>query len=74
MTEQTISGPPLPPLATLARIRFVLVGTTHTGNLGAAARAMKTMGLTRLELANPRSPPDAEAISPAFNFFRQLLQ
>ena len=63
MTEPTITPPLPPPLATLARIRFVLVGTTHTGNLGAAARAMKTMGLTRLELANPRSPPDAQALA-----------
>ncbi len=50
---------------TLARIRFVLVETTHTGNLGAAARAMKTMGLARLELVRPRHPPDAEALARA---------
>ena len=30
----------------LDQIRFVLVGTTHPGNIGASARAMKTMGLT----------------------------
>jgi tRNA (cytidine32/uridine32-2'-O)-methyltransferase len=39
------------------------VETTHTGNLGAAARAMKTMGLTRLELASPRQLPDAQALA-----------
>ena len=50
---------------TLARIRCVLVETTHTGNLGAAARALKTMGLTRLELVKPRHPPDAEALARA---------
>ncbi|WP_020502948.1 RNA methyltransferase [Lamprocystis purpurea] len=50
---------------TLARIRCVLVETTHTGNLGAAARALKTMGLSRLELVKPRHPPDAEALARA---------
>jgi tRNA (cytidine32/uridine32-2'-O)-methyltransferase len=49
----------------LGRIRFVLVETTHTGNMGAAARAMKTMGLSRLELVKPRQPPDAEALARA---------
>ncbi len=49
----------------LARIRFVLVETTHTGNIGAVARAMKTMGLSRLELVAPRHPPDAEALARA---------
>ena len=33
-----------------ARIRIVMVGTQHPGNLGAAARAMKTMGLARMVL------------------------
>ena len=45
----------------LARIRVVLVGTSHPGNVGAAARAMKTMGLTRLVLVSPRAYPHAEA-------------
>jgi tRNA (cytidine32/uridine32-2'-O)-methyltransferase len=49
----------------LPRIRCVLVETTHTGNLGAAARAMKTMGLSRLALVNPRQGPDAEALAMA---------
>jgi len=49
----------------LSRIRCVLVETTHTGNLGAAARAMKTMGLTRLTLVNPKQRPDAEALARA---------
>ncbi|MGE5153363.1 MAG: RNA methyltransferase [Bdellovibrio bacteriovorus] len=49
----------------LERIRCVLVETTHTGNLGAAARALKTMGLTRLALVNPKQPPDAEALARA---------
>ncbi|MCE3046112.1 RNA methyltransferase [Legionella sp. 16cNR16C] len=42
-------------------IRIVLVGTTHPGNIGSAARAMKTMGLTRLYLVNPKSFPDLRA-------------
>ena len=42
-------------------IRFVLVETRHPGNLGAAARAMQTMGLTELTLVAPERFPDAEA-------------
>ncbi|MGQ9830291.1 MAG: RNA methyltransferase [Thermochromatium sp.] len=49
----------------LARIRFVLVGITHSGNIGAVARAMKTMGLSRLELVAPRQRPDAESLARA---------
>jgi TrmH family RNA methyltransferase len=47
------------------RIRFVLVGTTHPGNIGAAARAMKTMGLFKLHLVSPKIYPDAEATARA---------
>ena len=39
-------------------IVFVLVGTTHAGNLGAAARAMKTMGFDRLRLVEPYCAAD----------------
>lgn len=39
-------------------IRIVLVATSHPGNIGSAARAMKTMGLERLYLVSPRSFPD----------------
>jgi TrmH family RNA methyltransferase len=42
-------------------IRFVLVGTTHPGNIGAAARAMKTMALHRLHLVAPASFPHPQA-------------
>ena len=38
------------------RLRFVLVGTSHPGNIGAAARAIKTMGFSELVLLNPRFP------------------
>jgi len=40
--------------AALDRIRIVLVSTSHPGNVGAAARAMKVMGLSRLALVSPR--------------------
>ena len=36
------------------RLRFVLVDTSHPGNVGAAARAMRTMGFSDLVLVNPR--------------------
>lgn len=39
--------------------------TTHPGNIGAAARAMKTMGLSRLYLINPRHFPDPQATAMA---------
>ncbi|MDI5985409.1 RNA methyltransferase [Halomonas sp. M4R5S39] len=45
----------------LSNIRIVLVQTYHPGNIGASARAMKTMGLTDLVLVNPRRYPDPEA-------------
>lgn len=46
-------------------IQFVLLGTTHSGNIGAAARAMKTMGVTQMALVKPKEFPNAEAISRA---------
>jgi len=45
----------------LSRIRVVLCRPSHPGNIGAAARAMKTMGLDRLYLVQPKSFPDDEA-------------
>lgn len=47
--------------APAARIRIVLVGTQHPGNIGAAARAIKTMGLRRLALVAPQRYPHADA-------------
>ena len=44
-------------------IRIVLVGTQHPGNIGSAARAMKTMGLSHLVLVAPLRYPDPEAVS-----------
>ncbi|MCI0401866.1 MAG: tRNA (cytosine(32)/uridine(32)-2'-O)-methyltransferase TrmJ [Gammaproteobacteria bacterium] len=46
-------------------IRVVLVATTHAGNIGAAARAMKGMGHRRLYLVNPKTFPCAEATARA---------
>ena len=42
-------------------VTIILVGTTHPGNIGATARAMKNMGLNELRLVNPKSFPDPEA-------------
>lgn len=46
-------------------IRIVLVETSHPGNIGAAARAMKNMGLSRLYLVQPAQFPHADATSRA---------
>ena len=42
-------------------IRVVLVETSHPGNIGAVARAMKNMGLSQLVVVRPRSFPGPEA-------------
>lgn len=47
--------------AGFGRVRMVLVGTQHPGNIGSAARALKTMGLSRLVLVAPERFPHAEA-------------
>ncbi|HSR62164.1 MAG TPA: TrmH family RNA methyltransferase, partial [Gammaproteobacteria bacterium] len=46
-------------------IRIVMVATTHPGNIGAAARAMKTMGQENLYLVNPKIFPSAEVTARA---------
>ena len=46
----------------LDQIRIVLVNTTHSGNVGAAARAMKNMGVTQLVLVDPIAEIDGDAI------------
>ncbi|MBI2960923.1 MAG: RNA methyltransferase [Betaproteobacteria bacterium] len=48
-------------IAPLSRIRVVLAQPSHPGNIGAAARAMKTMGLDRLYLVRPLRFPDPQA-------------
>ncbi|MEW8070368.1 MAG: RNA methyltransferase [Candidatus Thiodiazotropha endolucinida] len=49
----------------LKNIRIVLVDTSHPGNIGAAARAMKNMSLRQLHLVTPRHYPHQEATSRA---------
>ncbi len=49
----------------LENIRFALINTSHAGNIGAAARAMKVMGLSQLHLIQPSDYPSAEATARA---------
>ncbi|MCM2680152.1 tRNA (cytosine(32)/uridine(32)-2'-O)-methyltransferase TrmJ [Echinimonas agarilytica] len=47
----------------LDQVRIILVGTTHSGNIGSAARAMKTMGLKHLYLVDPQVEIDGKSIA-----------
>lgn len=49
----------------LKNIKVVLVGTTHSGNIGASARAMKTMGLSKLVLVAPKAEIDGKTMAMA---------
>ena len=49
----------------MSRLRVVLINTTHPGNIGATARAMKVMGLTNLHLVTPKTYPSADATAMA---------
>lgn len=49
----------------LQNIRVVLVNTSHPGNIGGAARAMKNMGLSQLVLVQPEDFPSGEAVARA---------
>ncbi|MCU1719549.1 tRNA (cytosine(32)/uridine(32)-2'-O)-methyltransferase TrmJ [Pseudomonas sp. 5P_3.1_Bac2] len=51
--------------AVLENIRVVLVNTSHPGNIGGVARAMKNMGLSRLVLVDPQDFPSSEAVARA---------
>jgi len=51
----------------LTNVRIVLCQTSHPGNIGATARAMKTMGLSQLYLVAPKKFPDKEADAMACN-------
>lgn len=53
-------NPPKSSTSLFNRLRFVLVETSHPGNVGAVARAMKTMGFSQLVLVNPRFPDVAK--------------
>ena len=48
-------------------VQIVLVETSHPGNIGSVARAMKNMGLSRLVLINPKKFPHDEATALAGN-------
>lgn len=52
-------------MSPLERVRVVLVATSHPGNIGATARAMLTMGLSRLVLVRPRAFPHQDAVARA---------
>ncbi len=54
MTDDNTMTERATPLPSPDRTRFVLIGTSHAGNVGAAARAMKVMGFTDLVLVQPR--------------------
>lgn len=45
----------------LTAVRIVLVATSHPGNIGSTARAMKTMGLEKLYLVSPKAFPALKA-------------
>ena len=51
--------------ARLSSIRIVLINTSHPGNIGATARAMKVMGLQHLHLVTPKTFPNSEATAMA---------
>nr|WP_315468392.1 RNA methyltransferase [uncultured Undibacterium sp.] len=59
---------PISDTSVFNRLRIILVDTSHPGNIGAVARAMKTMGFSDLRLVNPRfddalTNPDAVAFA-----------
>lgn len=51
----------------LNNIRIVLCNTSHNGNIGSAARAMKTMGITDLFLVSPNVMPDDHTLALSCN-------
>ena len=55
-------------------VQIVLVETSHPGNIGSVARAMKNMGLSRLALINPKKFPHDEATALAGNAVDVLEQ
>lgn len=62
------AAPSRSPSGGFTSTRFVLVEPSHPGNVGAAARALKTMGFSRLVLVAPRVPnvqSDPEAVAMA---------
>ncbi|MCL9775960.1 tRNA (cytosine(32)/uridine(32)-2'-O)-methyltransferase TrmJ [Vibrio methylphosphonaticus] len=47
----------------LDNVKIILVGTSHSGNIGSAARAMKVMGLSQMVLVDPQCEVDAQAVA-----------
>ncbi len=47
----------------LNNVKVVLVGTSHSGNIGSAARAMKVMGLSEMVLVDPQCEVDGQAVA-----------
>ncbi len=47
----------------LNQIQIILVETSHSGNIGSTARALKTMGMNHLRLVSPKQPIDEQAIA-----------
>lgn len=62
------------PMNTSPHIKIVLVNTSHPGNIGATARAMKNMGLSRLALVNPVEFPSGVAVGRAASALDVLEQ
>ncbi len=55
-------------------VRIVLVATSHPGNIGSTARAMKTMGFHRLYLVSPKTFPDPRAHEMSAGAYDVLLE
>lgn len=47
----------------LNQLQIILIETSHSGNIGSAARAMKTMGLSQLRLVSPKQAIDEQAVA-----------
>ncbi|MGV2989135.1 tRNA (cytosine(32)/uridine(32)-2'-O)-methyltransferase TrmJ [Vibrio sp. E150_011] len=47
----------------LNNVKIILVGTSHSGNIGSAARAMKVMGMSQMVLVDPQCEVDAQAVA-----------
>lgn len=65
LANTTTSAPPSPIMDYLSCIQVVMVNTTLPANIGSAARAMHTMGLSRLTVVNPKLPIDDTSVSHA---------
>ena len=69
-----MNSEPNPASSLLDRIRVVLSHPSHPGNIGAAARAMTTMGLSRLVLVKPKEFPHVQADAMAAGATDLLVQ